>query len=121
MIYEYLPVCLLTSSLGLSSTILLCVSSDFLLGSSCAALLAFTSFLDVLLGFLFEEGGDAFLVIGHKIDAAHEGLKGFGNADSLLGLVVLEDAAHGALGSAKGSVEHVNEHFVLALLFLAEL
>ena len=64
---------------------------------------------------------DSTLVIRNEIDSSHEGLEDLGNAETFFGLIVLHNAAHGTLGSAKSGIKHVHIHFVLASLLFAKL
>lgn len=95
-----------------------------LLGLRCSLSSSSLSFRDflILISFLprftIKEIFDTIFVIGNKLYAMHVRLKNLGNSESLLCLVVFDNAAHCSLSGTHGTIEHVNVEFVFVVMEL---
>ena len=93
-------------------------SGSFLVATftTLCSLLGTISLTLFLFLFCLEEGSSSLLIIWHEVKTAHVGSKCFGNVDTLGGLVVLEDTAHGTGSGAHRTVEHVNVDLLISVL-----
>ena len=74
--------------------------------------------LCVFLGLLIHELLCGLLVVRKEVHASHEWLEALGYFDTLWGLVVFKDTAHGSLGGAESGVEHMYVDLIFAGLSL---